>query len=65
MDNEHSEYVQTSVHDCPAELYISNTEGESNHLLWYNENKKTVYQLSSQLDYQELITMAESIKKIN
>lgn len=65
MDNEHSKYVQTSVHDCPAELYISNTEGESNHLLWYNENKKTVYQLSSQLDYQELITMAESIKKIN
>jgi len=63
-DNEHSDYCQITIKDYPADLYISNTQGKSSHLIWVAEDLQIAYALSSQINYQELISMAESVEKI-
>ena len=64
-DNEHSNYYQITVGSYQADLYISDVEGEVSYLIWFNEDREMAYKLSSKINYQELITMAESVEKIN
>ena len=64
-DNEHSDYIQTTVGDSPADLFIANAPGEFNYLLWIDEDLEIAYKLSSDVDDADLIAVAESVKKIN
>ena len=64
-DNEHSDYYQTTINGNPADLFISTQAGKRSFLIWSDEDVGTAYKLSSEIDYNELITMAESVEKIN
>ena len=64
-DNEHSDYYQITIGDSDADLFVSNEEGKSSYLIWVDEDLGVAYKLSSEVDQEELIAMAESVKKIN
>lgn len=64
-DNEHSDYYQITVGGNPADLYVSTQADKRSYLIWTDEDLGMAYKLSSEVDYKELITMAESVKKIN
>lgn len=61
IDNEHSDFSRISIHGNPADLYISNTESWPNFLLWTDENERTAFLLTSEIESSEIILIAESV----
>lgn len=49
------------VGDSPADLYIDQDTGDSNILIWADEDKGIMFYISAQLDSTEIIKIAESI----
>lgn len=64
-DNQYNDYYQVTVGDTPADLYVSNTEGKPSYLIWLDAEQGIEYQLTSTIDVQELISIAESIQKMD
>ncbi|WP_161846915.1 DUF4367 domain-containing protein [Pseudoflavonifractor sp. 524-17] len=64
-DNEHNDYYSVTIGDIPGDLYVSNKEGKPSYLIWVDEVLGISYQLVSNVDFQELISIAESVQKIN
>lgn len=61
IDSEHSTPYKKTINGIEATVYIANTSTYSNYIIWSNENEETIFVLSSEIDYKELIKMAESI----
>lgn len=60
VDNEHSDYCEAEVNGHIASLFVSNTEGAPSYLLWTNEDQTTAFELSSDLDTDEMLRIAEN-----
>lgn len=60
VDNEHSDYHEIEINGQPASLFSSNTEGYPSYLIWVNADHSTAFQLSANIDTDELIRIAES-----
>lgn len=57
-------YSQVLVNGISADLYLDHEEGESNVLIWIDESKGVIFHISAPFGENELISMAESIEKI-
>ncbi len=65
LDNEHSDHEQIAIGEHSADLFKSNTEGYFSHLIWVDEETGVSFHLVTQIDYRELINMAESIEPLS
>ena len=60
VDNEHADYQEIEVNGQPASLFISNTDGYPNYLLWTSADKGTMFVLMSRISTDEIIAIAGS-----
>lgn len=63
IDNEHSDLTTAYVNGIPADLYISNTDGKPNYLIWSTKDEQAAFCLMSEVPEEALIEMAESVEK--
>lgn len=56
-------YSRVYVNGIPAELYLDQDEGESNILIWIDENTGAGFCIIASFSDVELIKMAESVEK--
>ena len=64
IDNEHSDYAETSIDGIKINLFRARSPQDSNHVIW--QQGSLSFGLMSTIHYQELLKMAESvINKIN
>lgn len=61
IDSEHSTPYKKYINGNEATVYIANTAEYSNYVIWTEENEETVFVLSSEIDFKELIKIAESV----
>lgn len=47
--------------NIPADLYIDNTSGAVNHLVWEDENKQRIFWITSTLDGETMEKMLEKL----
>ena len=61
------DYEQKSgyVNGIPADIYLSNKEGESSVIVWQDQESNTILRIHAMADADALIAMAESVQKIN
>ena len=60
VDNEHSDYYPLEINGHTADLFISDTPGFPNRLLWSNTEETVAYMLTSTISYDELLSIARS-----
>ena len=60
VDNEHSDPKEIEINNHPASLFISNTEGRANYLLWTSADGNTSFVLMSNLSPDDLVTIAKN-----
>lgn len=65
LDNEHSDHKQIAIGEHTADLFISNTEGYFSDIIWVDEDSGIAFWIYSEIDYHELINMAESMERID
>lgn len=53
------------VGDISADLYIDNTSGNANCLVWEDENRQMIFWIVSTLDGETMVKIAESVEAIN
>lgn len=58
VDNEHSDYSDMTINGLPASLFVSNTVGYPNNLIWTNADQSIAFLLSSNIDADEMIQIA-------
>jgi len=61
LDNEHSDYVQTTIGDCITDVYKSNDPLYPNIIVIYMDANKAIVDIISQVDLDELTKIAENI----
>lgn len=54
-------YSTIKLNNLTAEIYISDTPNESNGVVWFNESKNILFNISAFLPKEDLIKMAENI----
>lgn len=59
---EDTQLIDTYVSTIPAELYVGNTSGDVNHLIWEDENKQMIFWIASTLDGETMVKIAESVE---
>ena len=59
---EDTQLIDTYVSNISADLYIDNTSGAVNHLVWEDENKQRIFWITSTLDGETMIKIAESVE---
>lgn len=59
---EDTQLIDTYVSNIPADLYIGNTSGAVNHLIWEDENKQMIFWIASTLDGETMVKIAESVE---
>ena len=59
VDNEHTDYQAIEIGGTPADLFISNTDGFPNRLLWNSSDGETAFMLTSKINIDELVLIAE------
>ena len=59
---EDTQLIDAYVSNIPADLYIDNTSGAVNHLVWEDENKQRIFWITSTLDGETMIKIAESVE---
>ena len=62
VDNKHADYLEIEINGHPASLFVSNTDGYPNYLLWTASDNSTMFVLMSRLDTNELIAIAKNEK---
>lgn len=60
VDNEHSDYQEIDINGHPASMFVSNTDGYPNYLIWTNSDGTIMHCLMSRLTLDELIAIAKS-----
>lgn len=50
------------VGDISADLYIDSIEDNINHLIWEDGEQKVIFWISSTLDGEEMVKIAESVE---
>lgn len=53
------------VGDVSADLYIDNTSGNANYLVWEDENRQMIFWIISTLDGETMVNIAESVEAMN
>lgn len=56
-------HVKDFVNDNSADVYISDSDIETNAIVWYVEETETLFCISGRFDQKTLVTLAESIVK--
>ena len=64
LDNEHSERQDVEVNGCPGTLMAANEAGWPSHLIWMDQELGISYCITSDLDYEELLQIAESVNYV-
>lgn len=64
IDNEHMIIEEVSLHSGMATLFLSDDASYQSHLTWMNEEEDIAFSISGFIDSQELIKMADSVKKV-
>ena len=59
---EDTQLIDTYVSNISADLYIDNTSGAVNHLVWEDENKQRIFWITSTLDGETMVKIAESVE---
>ena len=59
---EDTQLIDAYVSNIPADLYIDNTSGAVNHLVWEDENKQRIFWITSTLDGETMVKIAESVE---
>lgn len=54
---------ETAIHDCTAELYLSQTADKSSSILWLDEQTGYSYTIDGYLSEEQLIQMAKSVSQ--
>lgn len=63
VDNEHSTYQEIRLNEQSAHLFSSNTDGYPSYLIWIDEGRSTAFQISSNIDVEEILKIAENVLK--
>ena len=63
IERDGMEAYHVFVNDMPADLYLDNSEGETNILTWIDSDTNTIFWIMAHVDMDDLIKMAESVKK--
>lgn len=64
VDNEHAESISIDINNSTATLFVSNDTQYQSHIAWMDKAEDVAFLISGFVDSQELITTAESVKKI-
>ena len=64
VDIENSEVRQVEVLGQIADMYLSNSNGGTKHLVWTDENIDFLFFISANLSMNELIKIAESVQGV-
>lgn len=65
IDRKDTQMYPKTVHDMPADLHLAQEEGDTNLLVWEDENIGLIYWIISTLESEKLFKMAESVAKIS
>lgn len=65
IEYEDTQLSHVCVGDISADLYIDNTSGNTNYLIWENENRQMIFWIISTLDGETMIKIAESVQIMN
>lgn len=63
IDNEHHTAKEVLINGNPGYLLLANSSGEASTLTWADEGSGTSFSLLAELSENELIKIAESVKK--
>lgn len=64
LDNEHSDRQEVEVNGCPGTLMVANEAGWPSHLVWMDQELGISYCITSDLDCEELLQIAESVNYV-
>lgn len=62
IEHKNTQLLHVYVGDTSADLYIDSTSGNTNYLIWENENRQMIFWIISTLDGETMIEIAESVK---
>ncbi len=62
IEREGVQRTDTYVDNIPADLYIDNTSGNANCIVWENESQQIIFWIISTLDGETMIKIAESVE---
>ena len=60
VDNENSDYNEITINGQTASLFVSNTAGYPNNLIWTSADQSITFLLSSNIGTDEMIQIAEN-----
>lgn len=63
IEHDGMEAYHVFVNNMPADLYLDTSEGETNILTWVDSETNTIFWIMAHVDRDDLIKMAESVKK--
>lgn len=61
VDSETAEVQNTSVENCPADLYLERAEDSPNALVWTDKERKAIFSITAMLTEDEMLKIAESV----
>lgn len=62
IDHRNTQLIPVNVSDISADLHLDNTSGNTNYLVWEDENKQMIFWIASTLDGETMIKIAESVE---
>ena len=62
IERRNTQLIPVNVSDISADLYLDNTSGNTNYLVWEDENKQMIFWIASTLDGETMIKIAESVE---
>lgn len=62
IEHRNTQLIPVNVSDISADLYLDNTSGNTNYLVWEDENKQMIFWIASRLDGETMIKIAESVE---
>ena len=64
IEHRNTQLIPVNVSDISADLYLDNTSGNTNYLVWEDENKQMIFWIASTLDGETMIKIAESVEAV-
>ena len=61
LSTENMIYQRTVVNGMPADYYESTLEGDSNLLMWFDEEHHLAFSINSRLDRETIFRIAEGV----
>ena len=65
INTENCHHSEVTVNGIIADVYISAKEDENSAIVWQNTEKEVLFQIFGMINQNELISLAESVEKIN